>query len=249
MEQVAGSGSFGRVDREPEAAVTSTADKPAAAPARSGRRQKLHRGRTIEERRAQRRAALRDAALELFGTKGYANTSIGELCRTSYVTARYFYEEYGDRESLLLDLYETLIAEIGEKAVSITAPPGPDHAREATRARLSMFVHSVTADDQVARVLLLESGSAKLEARRRVWHGFFAGFVAERAFPYVESGEILEGNFELMALCFVGAVNEACTHWILTPPEERIDVDDIIDTLAEMYMLVRAGFERPRSGS
>jgi AcrR family transcriptional regulator len=231
------------VPAKKDAAAEVTIENGELAP--KGRRQKLHRGRTIEERRSERRAALRGAALELFGTKGYANTSIGELCRTSYVTTRYFYEEYGDRESLLLDLYESLIADIAEKAVSATAPPGPDHPRNATRARLAAFVESMTTDERVARVLLLESGTAALEARRRVWHGFFARFVADRAFPYVESGEIVEGaNFELMALCFVGAVNEVCTHWILSEPDERPAVEEIIDTLLEMYMLVRAGFER-----
>lgn len=217
-----------------------------ASDAPPGRKQKLHRGRTIEQRRAERRAALLDAALELFGTKGYAATSIEELCSTSYVTARYFYEEFGNREGLLLALYDAVTTRVSEAVVAVEVPPGPDHVAVATRARVSAFVHAVTDDERVARVLLLESGggSPALEARRRDVHSFFAAFVAERSFPYLAAGEIEARDFELLALLFVGALNEAVTHWVVTPPDERRDIEHVIDTTTEMYLLVRRGLER-----
>lgn len=209
-----------------------------------GLRQRIHRGRTIEERRAERRTALMDAALELFGTKGYAATSITEICKTSYVTNRYFYEEFGDREHLLLALYEREMAKVSERVAAISVPPGPDHVREATRQRIGAFVHSVIDDERIARVALLESASPALEARRRDAHAFFAQYIASLAFPYVAKGEIQPYDFDLLALCFVGAVNEVMSSWILTPPEARKDVDRLIDTLVELYLMVRAGLER-----
>jgi AcrR family transcriptional regulator len=217
-------------------------DRPTGAGdvAKARKPQRTHRGRTLEERRAERRAALLDSALELFGTNGYAATSIGELCRVSYVTTRYFYEEYGDRESLLLELYEKLIAEVGERVIAESAPPGPNHAAEATRARLSAFVYGVTRDERTARVLLLESGSPRLEVRRREAHRFFATFIAQTSFRYVEAGEVPPTHdYELLALMFVGAVNEAVTHWVLSPPDERPDREHIIDTILEMWVIIR----------
>jgi len=202
--------------------------------------QRTHRGRTLDERRAERRAALLDSALELFGTNGYAGTSIGELCKVSYVTTRYFYEEYGDRETLLLELYEQLIGKVGHAVVSASAPPGPDHVSQAARARLSAFIYGVTEDDRAARVVLLESGSARLEARRREAHAFFATLIASMTFRYVEAGEVPDTHdFELLALMLVGAVNEAVTHWVLSPPEARADREHIIDTILEMWLVVR----------
>ena len=69
----------------------------------------------------------------------FAATSIAEICKTSYVTTRYFYEEFGDRESLLLALYEREMAKVSERVASIAVPPGPDHVREATRQRIAAF--------------------------------------------------------------------------------------------------------------
>ena len=42
-------------------------------------------GRSPEERRADRRRRLLDAALDRFGTTGYASTSITELCSSAGV--------------------------------------------------------------------------------------------------------------------------------------------------------------------
>lgn len=215
-------------------------------PGASPKPARLHRGRTLEERRAERRAALLAAALELFGTKGYAATSIEELCSTSFVTNRYFYEEFGGREGLLLALYDAVAAEVAAAVAAVDVPPGRDHVAAATRARVAAFVRAVTDDERVARVLLLESGggSAALEARRRDTHEFFARFVAERAFPYLAAGEIAEHDVELLALLFVGGVNEAVTHWVVTAPPHRRDLDHVIDVVSDMYLLVRRGLER-----
>ena len=82
------------------------------------------------------------------------------------------------------------------------------------------------------------------ECWRRDVHTFFAAFVAERSFPYLQAGEIEARDFELLALLFVGALNEAVTHWVVTPPADRRDIEHVIDTTTEMYLLVRRGLER-----
>lgn len=205
------------------------------SPAKKQKPQRTHRGRTLGERRAERRSALLDAGLELFGTNGYSATSIGELCRVSFVATRYFYEEYGDRESLLLELYETLVEQVRARILAVTEPPGPDHPYLAARARIAAFVHGAAHDERVARVLLLESGSPRLEARRLAVHRDFARYVAQFAISYVDAGKVEPDDYELLALMFVGAANEVITHWVLSPPDERADLEHIIDRLTEAY--------------
>ena len=34
-------------------------------------------------------------------------------------------------------------------------------------------------------------------------------------------------------------MNEAVTHWVLSPPEARADREHIIDTILEMWLVVR----------
>ncbi len=235
----------------PKAKAKPTAEAVAPPPVPEeqpppGRRQRLHRGRTIEERRAERRTALLGAALELFGTKGYALTSIEELCSTSFVTTRYFYEEFVNREGLLLALYDQVVEQVVAAVLAVEVPPGEDRIERATRARVAAFVHATIDDERAGRVLLLEQGggSAALESRRRATHTFFARFVASKSFNYLEAGAVLPHDYDLLGLFFVGAVNEALCDWIVSPPEERRDIEHVIDAITEMHMLVRRGLER-----
>ena len=73
---------------------------------RTGERR--YAGLLLHERRADRRARLAAAGLELYGTTGYDATTIPMLCSAAGVTSRHFYEEYGSRETLLRQVYDTI---------------------------------------------------------------------------------------------------------------------------------------------
>src|SRR5215218_480858 len=99
--------------------------------------ERLRKGRTLAERRWERREALLDAALDLFGTQGYAATSVEELCRTAYVSTRNFYEEFDNREAVLLALGDRLVGDAYQAMVEATIEDGPDRLRRESRARVS----------------------------------------------------------------------------------------------------------------
>ncbi len=51
---------------------------------------RLYRGISPSERRAQRRERLLEAGLQLFGTDGYADSSIRAVCTQASLNSRYF---------------------------------------------------------------------------------------------------------------------------------------------------------------
>ena len=110
----------------------------------SGRR---YGGRTSEERHAERRERLLDAALELFGTRGYADTTIEAICAASQLGPRYFYEQFGSREELLLATYERHMEAVTDavRASVAQAPPDPVARLEAG---LRAFVDAQLADER-----------------------------------------------------------------------------------------------------
>jgi AcrR family transcriptional regulator len=125
-------------------------------------------GKTASERRSERHEKLLDTGLELFGTRGYAATSIEALCGAAGLNARYFYEEFDGREGLLQAVYDRHV----EKVFSVVggailaAAPTP---RDRLSAGLTAFIHHTLADPRAARVNYFEmvGVSAGLEARRR----------------------------------------------------------------------------------
>ena len=200
----------------------------------------------MEERRSERRAALLDTALELFGTGGYAATTIADVCNTSGVTSRYFYEEFGEREQLLIAVYDRELQRCATavvEAASVLDGPGPFTEAEiaiVTRERVGSFVHAVLDDPRVARVLLLESGttSSALERRRREAHRTLALFVE----GFVQHGDFVARNWRIVSLSLVGAMIEVLTDWTLASRTARAPLDEVIDHLTEIVLFVRAGY-------
>src|ERR1700676_2886142 len=82
---------------------------------------RLYRGVSPSERRAQRRDRLLQAGLEVFGTNGYAASSIRAICAEASLNSRYFYESFSGREELLYHVYTDIVHEIASAVLTATA--------------------------------------------------------------------------------------------------------------------------------
>ena len=107
-------------------------------------------GRTAEERRAERRERLLDAGLELFGTQGYANTSIEALCAATRLNPRYFYESFPTREALLRAVYDRHMEHLA-RTVAAALEAAPLDPRGRIEVGLRAFVETQLADHRNAR--------------------------------------------------------------------------------------------------
>ena len=136
-------------------------------------------GQTAAERRAGRREKLLDAAAELFGTVGFAATTIEMLCQAARLHPRYFYEEFDSREALLMAVYDRHV-----DATMRTVVRALDGARSDSRSRLEAglraFVHAALEDERLARINYFEmvGVNRELEARRRTVLRAFADMIA-----------------------------------------------------------------------
>src|SRR5271167_5171779 len=126
-----------------------------------------YRGITPSERHAQRRKQLIEAGLELFGTQGYASTSIRAVSAAASLNSRYFYESFSSREDLLYSVYERIVQEIIAAAIEATSTT--DTIEEQARAGLRAGWTILTDDRRKARVLAVEvvGVSDRLEQLRR----------------------------------------------------------------------------------
>jgi len=185
------------------------------------------RGKTTEERQAARRELLIEAGIELFGTQGYASTSVKAVCDEAGLTERYFYEAFPDREGLLVAIYDMLIEEAA--AATLKAIEGvEDDMKESMRAALRGFATQVTKDPRRARIQEIEviGVSPVLEERRRNAIHAFADLIAARTRQFGgrdQSGPI---RLDVIALGLVGAVNEQLIDYVLGHLD--ISLDDLI---------------------
>ena len=199
-------------------------------------------GRSAEERRAERRERLLASGLELFGTRGYAATSIERLCATASVSTRNFYEEFTGREELLTALHSN----INERAVEALAAAyaGASGAPLETRVERAVraFVTVTASDPCWARIAFVEviGVSASLEQHRFRWRGRWEDALTTMAREAVEHGEALDRDYRLATIAIIGAVNNLVHHW--SARDQDIPLDDII---AELTRLILAAVTTP----
>jgi AcrR family transcriptional regulator len=195
------------------------------------------RGQSPAERREARRARLLDAALDLFGTAGFAATSLTALCAEAGVSPRHFYELYPGREQLLADLYDGLVGEL-LTLVREAQEAAAQTVEEQVHASLTAVVGHLTGDLRRARVVQLEiiGVSPALEQHRHAVIAAFAGTIDDSYQRLAALGLVRERPFHLLATGLVGAVNEVLASWLLSSP--RPPGQDVLPAIVEIFEAV-----------
>jgi AcrR family transcriptional regulator len=108
--------------------------------------------RTQAERRAETRAAVLESACRLFGSKGYADTSLDEIAAGSGVTIRPIYHYFGNKVQLFAAVNEVMEERIvaSLQANAATGPKEP--ILSAWRAFLELC-----EDSEFRRIVLIDS--------------------------------------------------------------------------------------------
>src|SRR5690349_10703912 len=107
----------------------------------TGRR---YSGQSADERRAERRARLRATGLEVFGTTGFATSTIEQVCATAKVATRSFYEEFASKEALLIDLHDDVNGRAVDAVVEALAATDPTDLAGRARAGFAAYLDVMT---------------------------------------------------------------------------------------------------------
>jgi AcrR family transcriptional regulator len=200
-------------------------------------------GQSAGERDQERLTRLRAAAMELFGTEGYAAVPVERLCSEAKVSTRHYYQLFSNKEDALLDLYSEItsasIANVGE---ALKATEGQDitvRLRSAVRAYLGPMLD----DAKRARVAFVEvvGVSHRVEDVRLGFRHGIVDLIEREGFAAVERGELASKDFRFRALAFLGAVNVLVHDWSIHP--DRVDAAQLSDQLCDLAveLIVEAG--------
>lgn len=217
--------------------------------------ERVYGGVSAQDRREQRRAALIEAGLELFGTEGYPNVPVKQICDQAGLTQRYFYESFSDREALLHAVYRYCFEDLQTATTAAAveyldrfpdvADGGaidPERVPGLARTAFGAFLRTLTVDPRRARVILIEvvGVSPALEQLRigaiHQWADLILGFAGTR------DGDT--ARQKLAAIGLVGAITQLLVDWQMaaaTPigPDAGPDVftvDAIHDVITEMLV-------------
>jgi AcrR family transcriptional regulator len=204
-------------------------------------------GLTPKEREADRRQRLVAAGLHLFGTVGFARTTIQAVCSRARVTARNFYDHFASLEDLLAAVYEQVVAQ-GRGALLETLAHDAGRPDGRARRALRTYLHAMLDDPRRARVQCIEvvGVNAALESRRRaVIHDFADLLKRERLALGFE--DLREDDAEVSALMFVAGVDELLIECVMASRYAR-PIDDLAKAVVAAVGINgrRNGRTRPR---
>jgi AcrR family transcriptional regulator len=117
---------------------------------------RTYAGVKAEERRSARKERILEAAIKLYGERGYHNTTVQSVCDAAGLTKRYFYESFVDSADLLAACFRDVMREFLEELAAVGADSAADPRERADRLLLSFF-EAIRDDPARARLFLLEA--------------------------------------------------------------------------------------------
>ncbi|HUC05371.1 MAG TPA: helix-turn-helix domain-containing protein [Acidimicrobiales bacterium] len=206
------------------------------------------RGVPLDARRSERRSALVAAAYELLGAHGWPGTTVRAVCQTARLNPRYFYESFDSLESLLIAVFDELVAEATRTALGAMHEAGDEPAARAV-AMVEAVVAFVTDDPRRARILFVEAqGNVRLGRRRLDTMAATAEFLERHLWRQTPHGHDRMGLVASHLL--VGGLSELVVTWL----DGRLDItlSELVRDTTALMVAVGAGAlgtARARGGS
>jgi AcrR family transcriptional regulator len=206
-----------------------------------GKKGRTYAGMSAGERAAARREQLLDAGLELFGTRGYLDTGIKDICRQAGLTDRYFYESFADKQSLFVEVFDRVTAGLFEVVAIAVGEAGTDPQAQL-RAAIGSFIGELAADQRKARVVFGEAPGAGPEAERHMRETLrrFSALVAATARPHLPAA-IPEPLIQVFSVAMVGTMDRVVIEW--QDGELALPVDEIVDHCVTLFSTILSGLE------
>lgn len=175
------------------------------------KRRRAYRGKSGDERAAERRARLIAAGRSLLRSGGWARTSVRAVCARAGLADRYFYESFPDRDGLLAVVFDQVA---GEAVAGVAEALTRESANPAARARAAVeaVLDRLGAEPGTARVALFETpDSPVIRRHRRSAVRRFVALIGDQAAILYGSAASLAIDRELTAHALVGAFQELLT--------------------------------------
>lgn len=190
--------------------------------------ERRYAGASAQERRAARRERLVASAIDVFGRRGYRETTLRMICSEARLTDRYFYEHFASVDEVFLEVHQRLSADAARHVLASVAPAAGDDSQAMVRAGLTGFFEFIKADPRRAQVLLIDAVTAGLASPLNI-NARISRYVDvlrqrfKQRYPRLQ----MELDLELVVGGFVGMIIHTASVWFQrgfdTPVDRLVD--------------------------
>ena len=189
--------------------------------------QRVYAGMTATQRREERRSRLLDAAIDVLASQGWERATVTAICERAGLIPRYFYESFGDREALLISVFDSIVDEVAQEIAERGTDPS---VAGIIRATIDAWLAVAARDPRKGRVAFVEAlGSEALMQRRLDATSAFAELLLDRSMSGRRRARHSRAALQIASLITAGGLIETMIEWM------RGNVDLSADEIAENY--------------
>jgi AcrR family transcriptional regulator len=180
------------------------------------------------------RDRLAEAAFDLFGERGYEQTSIDDITERAGLGRTTFFRHYRSKEDVIFPDHDRLLEQIGERLQ--TSSDGTALVAVSDAVRL-VLRHYIAEGDLARRRYAITSAVPALRDReiasvaryQRLFREFIAGWMGD-------PGEPASLRAELMAASVVAAHNHVLRRWLRgESPDPLAEVDQALGQVIDLF--------------
>jgi len=204
-------------------------------------------GVPAEQRQAERRERLVDAALTVIGEEGAGALTVNRVCRTARLNERYYYESFPQPDDLILAVAE----DAGNRLVAalVAAMAGaPDDPRTQATAVIGAGVDLLATDPRLGRLVVESAGHPVLFRVRSDLTTALVGMIIERGLTTlkIELTPEVEKEATFAATMLLGGLVEVLAAW--TAGTLPLDRDELVERCVATFLLIGSA-ERVSGGA
>jgi AcrR family transcriptional regulator len=195
-----------------------------------------------DQRRAERRQLLVEAALDCLHDDGLAGISVRSVCGRASLTPRYFYESFDALDDLLLAAVDAVVDEVADRSLAALAG-APPVLQVQVRAAIDAGYAVVATDARKASALLVAaSGHGPLRERRHKLVTDYADLIID-GLPLLNAlGLSQRRTARAMALFVMGGAVDVIE--AVLSGRLRLSRTQLVDQLTAMWLSVLGGLNR-----
>lgn len=192
-----------------------------------------------EVRRAERRARLLTATLDIIGKQGLSAATVSAISESAGLIRRYFYESFPDLDTLLVTLYDQVLAEAASTVMRAVETADADAHRKA-KAGIAAFIGFISADAGRARlVFVYAEGHPALSVRYRDAEALFVRMIAAELKATYRLPAACDDLVDFNARMLVGGSVATLVGWLENP--SRVSQAALVERFVDFYVMVGDG--------
>ncbi len=172
-------------------------------------------GKTADQRAADRRARLVEAAITVLASRGEARTTMTAVCAEAGLTERYFYESFGSRDDVLVAALDAVSDEVASTALDAIAASWGEPADRVRAVIRAVMGYVVAAPDRMRVALVESTANATLRARRHALQDTFAGLIAREARAIFGDDTWPPPRDHVQGLLYIAGLSELVASWLI----------------------------------